>query len=155
MSVTSGIPVICKKIGQFIQCDAAELGVRQVEQLWLQRSADEDANQDIIVRRTAWVLQAGKTAGDDSAFFSLWHDEAETIERVTDLIAVKTEADDGTASIFNCMRARPRWRWSVGLSNFAAANARHGEDECVEFRLRIGDELPLAIASVDARDSQC
>ncbi len=90
-----------KQIGQLFERDAAEFGVGQVEQLGLQRAADEDADQDVVVRRTAGIFQAGETGGNDSAVFDLRHDEAEAVERVADLAAMKAEADDGAAGVFD------------------------------------------------------
>ena len=147
-----------QEFGQFVVSDAAEFGVGQVEQLGLQRAADEDADQDVVGRRTARVLQAGETAGDDSAVLGLRHDEAEAIERVADLTAVKTEADDGAAGVFD----RCEFRGDVGMrriQQLRGGMGGDGDDDGVECRLRISDfglriesELPLAVLSIDARD---
>src|SRR3954451_21821544 len=79
-----------QQLPQFIQNNAPKVCIGQFEKRRLQRASDEDSNQHIISRSTAWVLQAGETTGDYSTVLNLWHNETKAIEGVVDLNSVKT-----------------------------------------------------------------
>ena len=90
-----------QQVGELFERKVAEVGVGELQQLGLQCAADEDADQDAIVRRAAGEFLAGETGGDDAAAFDLRHDEAEAVERVADLRAGEAEADDRAAGVFD------------------------------------------------------
>ena len=148
-----------KQVGQFVDGKAAEFGVGQVEQLGLQRAADEDADQHGVGRRAAGEFLAGETGGDDAAAFDLRHDEAEAVERVADLAALEAEADDGAAGVFDGGQLGGEFG-VVAFEQLGGGVGGDGEDEGVEGdcglrRLRIGRSVGRSKSSCQRLSVVC
>src|SRR5258705_11500217 len=90
-----------KQIAQVAEYARQQFVFIQLQQLRLQRAANKCSQQCMTLRRSARKLHTAKGAGNERSFFNKGHDEAETVQRMRNIVELEAQVDCGAGSVRN------------------------------------------------------